>query len=320
MKECFMDAPPLTPKQARAGRSQGHGDHPLDKYLKEGRIPHIWCPGCGIGIILTAFVRALDKGGFDPDKTVVVSGIGCSARSAGYLNMDTYHSTHGRAIPFATGIKLAKPELNVVVISGDGDLFAIGGNHMIHAARRNIDLTILCINNFNYGMTGGQSAPTTPIDAKTTTTPYGASEYPFNLIYMAGAAGASYVSRWTALHTHELRDSILESMTKPGFGFIEALSPCPTAHARRNKLGTGLDLMKYYRENSYVTDELDQEKTELSLTGRIAVGTFVNREKPTFLDMYYQHVVKRATAPPQKGKPRKSGDKKRKKEHSEDGE
>jgi len=185
MKQRFIGSPPLDPETARQGWSKGHGDHPLDKFLKKGRIPHIWCSGCGIGIAFNAFVRAIEKAGFSQDKTVVVSGIGCSGRAAGYLDMDTYHTTHGRAIPFATGIKVANPKLNVVVFSGDGDLFAIGGNHIIHAARRNIDITVICINNFNYGMTGGQGGPTTPIDAKSTTTPYGASEHPFNLVYIA---------------------------------------------------------------------------------------------------------------------------------------
>jgi len=160
---------------AKDSWQKGHGDHPLDRFLKEGRIPHIWCSGCGIGIAFTAFVKALEKGRFDPDRTVVVSGIGCSGRAAGYLDLDTYHTTHGRPIPFATGLKLAKPDLKVVVFSGDGDLFAIGGNHIIHAARRNIDITVICINNFNYGMTGGQGGPTTPLEARTTTTPYGRS-------------------------------------------------------------------------------------------------------------------------------------------------
>jgi 2-oxoglutarate ferredoxin oxidoreductase subunit beta len=283
MKQRLIDAPPVTEK---TGWREGHGDHPLDRFLKEGRIPHIWCSGCGIGIVFTAFLKALDRGGFDINKTAVVSGIGCSGRAAGYLNLDTYHTTHGRPIPFATGLKLARPELKVVVFSGDGDLFAIGGNHIIHAARRNVDMTVICINNFNYGMTGGQGGPTTPIDARTTTTPYGCAEHPFNLIYMAKASGAVYVSRWTALHTYELRDSIEEAMNKRGFSFIEAVTPCPTGYARRNKLGSTLDLMRHFRDNSYITDELDPEKTALPFNPTVAVGTFVDIEKPTFLDMY----------------------------------
>jgi 2-oxoglutarate ferredoxin oxidoreductase subunit beta len=284
-------------REREAGKrnwQKGHGDHPLDRFLKEGRIPHIWCSGCGIGIAFNAFVRALDKGKFDCDKTVVVSGIGCSGRAAGYLNLDTYHTTHGRAIPFATGLKLANPRLKVVVFSGDGDLFAIGGNHIIHAARRNVDMTVICINNFNYGMTGGQGGPTTPLEARTTTTPYGCAENPFNLIYMAEAAGAVYVARWTVLHTYEMRDAMMEGMNKRGFSFIEVISPCPTGYARRNKLGSSLDLMRFYRDNSYLTDELDPENTALPLRGRVAVGKFVDREKPTFTDMWESCVVHKA--------------------------
>ena len=273
---------------------KGHGDHPLDRFLKEGRIPHIWCSGCGIGIAFTAFVKALEKGQFDPDLTVVVSGIGCSGRAAGYLDLDTYHTTHGRPIPFATGLKLAKPELKLVVFSGDGDLFAIGGNHIIHAARRNIDITVICINNFNYGMTGGQGGPTTPLEARTTTTPYGCAEHPFNLIYLAKAAGAVYVARWTVLHTYEMRDAMIEGMNKRGFSFIEIISPCPTGYARRNKLGSALDLMRFYKDNSYLADELDPENTALPFKGRVAVGKFVDIEKPTFMDMWETCVVAKA--------------------------
>jgi 2-oxoglutarate ferredoxin oxidoreductase subunit beta len=291
MKHHLIDAPPVT---ERTGWREGHGDHPLDRFLKEGRIPHIWCAGCGIGIVFTAFLKALEKGSFDVDKTVVVSGIGCSGRAAGYLDMDTFHTTHGRPIPFATGLKLARPELHVVVFSGDGDLFAIGGNHLIHAARRNVDLTVICINNFNYGMTGGQGGPTTPLDARTTTTPYGCAEHPFNLIYLAKASGAVYVARWTALHTYELRDAIVAAMNKRGFSFIEAVSPCPTGYARRNKLGTALDLMRYFKDNSYVTDELDPEKTALPFNPKVAVGTFVDTEKPTFLDLYERCILSKA--------------------------
>jgi 2-oxoglutarate ferredoxin oxidoreductase subunit beta len=294
MIQKLQEAPPLPAALTRQGWQKEHGAHPLDRFLKRGRIPHIWCPGCGVGIAFTAFVKALEKGGFDQDKTVVVSGIGCSGRAAGYLNLDTYHTTHGRAVPFATGLKLARPELKVVVFSGDGDLFAIGGNHIIHAARRNVDLTVICINNFNYGMTGGQGGPTTPLEARTTTTPYGCAEHPFNLIYLAKAAGAVYVARWTVLHTYEMRDTIIEAMNKPGFSFVEIVSPCPTGYARRNKLGSTLELMRYYRDNSYRTSELDPDNTALPFQGKVAVGKFVDIEKPTFMDMYQSCVVARA--------------------------
>jgi 2-oxoglutarate ferredoxin oxidoreductase subunit beta len=294
--ERLQKAPTLSGEEARRSWQSGHGQHPLDRYLKEGRIPHIWCSGCGIGIAFTAFVKALEKGGFDPDQTVVVSGIGCSGRAAGYLDLDTYHTTHGRAIPFATGLKLAYPRLRVVVFSGDGDLFAIGGNHFIHAARRNVDISVICVNNFNYGMTGGQGGPTTPLEAVTTTTPYGCAEHPLNLVYLAKASGAVYVARWTVLQTYEMRDAMIAALNKPGFSLVEIISPCPTGYARRNRLGSPLELMRFYKENSFRAAELDPENTGLPFKGRVAVGTFVDIEKPTFLQMYQSCVAARAGA------------------------
>src|SRR5512145_832294 len=160
-------------------------ENPVNKYLRMERMPSIWCPGCGIGTTVNCFARALDESKIPLDNLAVVSGIGCTGRVAGYMNVDCFHTTHGRALPFATGLHLARPDMKVVVVSGDGDLVAIGGNHLIHAARRNVDLTVICVNNFNYGMTGGQAGPTTPLDGRTTTTPFGNSEHPFNLVHLA---------------------------------------------------------------------------------------------------------------------------------------
>ena len=258
--------------------------HPMDYLLREDRLPHIWCPGCGIGVALSCFLRALQKSGLDLDKVAVVSGIGCTGRVAGYVKLDSFHTTHGRAIPFATGLKLANPELKVVVFSGDGDLIAIGGNHLIHAARRNIDMTVLCVNNFNYGMTGGQVGPTTPTGAMTSTSPYGCFEHPFNLPYMAAAGGAVYVSRWTALHVRRLEKSILEALHKRGFSFVEVISPCPTLYGRRNKQRTGLDQMHYYHDKGIIKHGLDPKEADIGLNGEIIEGVFVDIEKPTFLD------------------------------------
>ena len=257
--------------------------HPLDRYIREERFPHIWCPGCGLGIAMSSFLYAVDELDLDPKEIAVVSGIGCSGRVAGYVRFDSYHTTHGRAIPFATGLKLAKPNMKVVVFSGDGDLASIGGNHLIHAARRNVDLTIICINNFNYGMTGGQFGPTTPLGAKTTTTPYGNFEHPFNLVYLAASAGAVYVARWTVLHTYHLRQSIKEALLKDGFSFIEVISPCPIGFGRPNKIGEGLEEMKFYRENSVIRNGIDPKDAELSFRGKIVVGKFVDIEKPSYL-------------------------------------
>jgi 2-oxoglutarate/2-oxoacid ferredoxin oxidoreductase subunit beta len=259
--------------------------HPMDHLLRQDRLPHIWCSGCGLGTVLTCFVSALQKSGLDPDKVSIVSGIGCTGRAAGYLNLDGFHTTHGRAIPFATGLTLANPELKVVVISGDGDLVAIGGNHFIHAARRNMDMTVICVNNFNYGMTSGQMGPTTPTDAVTSTSPYGHSEHPFNVPYLAAASGATYVARWTALHVRRLERSILEGLAKRGFSVIEVISPCPTYYGRWNKMGSALKQMSYYHENSVIRHGADPAEVNISLGGEIVVGKFVDIDKPTFADL-----------------------------------
>jgi 2-oxoglutarate ferredoxin oxidoreductase subunit beta len=271
--------------------AEGHGQHPMDKYLRPGRIPHIWCSGCGLGIAMTCFIKALEETGLPLEKNCVVSGIGCTGRVAGYLNVDSYHTTHGRPIPFATGLKLGNPDLTVSVFSGDGDLFAIGGNHFIHAARRNVDINVICVNNFNYGMTGGQGGPTTHINAKTTTTPYGNFELPFNLPHVAIASGAVYVARWTTLHARRLKESIKEALERRGFTFVEIISPCPTAYGRRNKLGSGLDEMKYYKEHSVIKHNADPAEADLSVGGDILIGKFKDEDRPTFLDLHTEGVL-----------------------------
>ena len=264
-------------------------DNPVMPYLRQDRIPHIWCPGCGIGTSLNCFCRALTESELDLDKVAIVSGIGCTGRTAGYLNLDSFHTTHGRAIPFATGLKLANPELNVVVYSGDGDLFAIGGNHFFHAARRNMDLLVICVNNFTYGMTGGQVAPTTPIGPTQTTMPLGNFENPFNLPFIADACGATYVARWTVYHVRQLAKSMKEAMGKKGFRFIEVMSPCPTLYSRRNRLGDGVDQVKYYKEKSVVKNGADTKEVGLGFQGDIVVGKFVDRERQTWLDAMNDH-------------------------------
>jgi len=258
--------------------------HPMEEYLRTERLPHIWCPTCGIGTIITAFIAGLEKSELDRDKVAVVSGIGCSGRAAGYLRLDSFHSTHGRAIPFATGLALGNPELKVAVISGDGDIAAIGGNHFIHAARRNINLTIICINNFNYAMTGGQAGPTTPEEANASTAPYGVYEFPFNLPFLAESSGAVYVARWTALHVRRVTNAISEALLKPGFSFIEVVSPCPTLYARRNRLGTGLDLMRFYHDNAVIDHNARTLDIDIKYQDSIVIGKFVDKEKPTFLE------------------------------------
>lgn len=257
-----------------------------DDLLRQERLPHIWCPGCGIGIALSCFSHAIVSAGLDPDRVAVVSGIGCSGRVAGYLRLDSFHTTHGRAIPFATGLKLGNPDLRVVVFSGDGDLASIGGNHLIHAARRNMDLTVVCVNNFNYAMTGGQVGPTTPLDAVASTTPYGNYEPPFTLPALAASCGAVYVARWTVLHVRRLIQAFEEAFAKRGFSFIEVLSPCPTLYIRKNKLGSGLKLLRWFQESSEVRNGAPLDSLDLEMGGRIVVGKFVDVEKPTWLERY----------------------------------
>ena len=260
--------------------------HPQDALLRTDRLPHIWCPGCGIGTGFSSVLAAIQKSGLPVDDVAVVSGIGCTGRMAGSIKVDSFHTTHGRAIPFATGLKLARPQGCVIVASGDGDLLAIGGNHFIHAARRNVDLTVICVNNFNYGMTGGQQAPSTPFGAKTTTTPLGSPEEPFNFCALAAACGAVYVARWTSLHIRRLTDSICDAMKKPGFSFVEILTPCPTSFGRRNRMRTSLDLVRFYHERSVIKNDIDPKEATLDFNKNLVVGAFVDIERPTFMDNY----------------------------------
>jgi len=267
--------------------------NPVERYLRTDRIPHIWCPGCGIGTTVNCFTRAIDESGIPMDRLAVVSGIGCTGRVAGYMHVDSFHTTHGRAIPFATGLKLAAPDMKVVVYSGDGDLFAIGGNHFIHAARRNLDMTVICVNNLTYGMTGGQVTPTTPDEAIASTTPYGNFEQPFNLPYLAESCGAVYVARWTTYHVTHLKKAMREALLKKGFSFVEVISPCPTLYGRRNRIGDGLDELKTYKTRSVIKHGADTKTVDLGMTGPIIVGKFVDRERPTYHDAMEAHLARK---------------------------
>lgn len=264
--------------------------NPVESLLRMDRMPHIWCPGCGIGTTVNCFARALEQSKVDLDKTAIVSGIGCTGRVAGYLNLDSFHTTHGRAIPFATGLKLANPDLKIVVYSGDGDLFAIGGNHFIHAARRNVDMTVICVNNLIYGMTGGQVAPTTPVTAKGTTYPYGSYDPPFNLPFLADSSGAVYVARWTVYHVRHVTKAIKEAILHRGFSFVEIISPCPTLYSRRNRLGDGLDQMKFYQENSEIRHGANTKDVDIDFQKKIIVGKFVERQRKTYRQLMNEHL------------------------------
>jgi len=262
--------------------SQADQEHvnPVESLLRMDRMPHIWCPGCGIGTSVNCFARAIERTKVPLDKLAIVSGIGCTGRVAGYLNLDSVHTTHGRAIPFATGLKLAAPDMKVVVYSGDGDLIAIGGNHFIHAARRNMDITVICINNFTYAMTGGQVGPTTPVGAVATTAPFGNFEPPFNLVHLAASSGAAYVARWTTYHVRQVTKAIAEAVAKKGFSFVEVLAPCPTLYSRRNRLGYGLATMKYYKKAATTKHGAAPSNIGVGFQGDFLVGKFVDRDRP----------------------------------------
>ncbi len=279
-----MSTPATTPRPE---------DHPIAPFLRMDRMPHIWCPTCGIGTVVKCFASALEASDLDLDKVAVVSGIGCTGRVAGYMNLDAFHTTHGRAIPFATGLKLARPELQVVVFSGDGDLSGIGGNHLIHAARRNMDLLVILVNNFIYGMTGGQNAPTTPVSAKSSTMPFGNFERPFNLPHLAASCGATFVARWTCLHIRRLTKCMRVAMRKKGFRFIEVVAPCSTLYARLNRLGSGLDLMRFYHDNAEIRHGVDTRDVDIGFQDAIVCGNFVDIERPTYLEAMRAHYRER---------------------------
>ena len=258
-----------------------------EKYFRMNRLPHIWCPGCGNGIVMKAIAQAIDKQGLDQNKTVIVSGIGCSSRASGYMDFDTLHTAHGRAIPFATGIKLANPELNVIVISGDGDCTAIGGNHFIHGARRNVDLTVVMFNNNIYGMTGGQASPMTPQGKKATTAPYGSVDRAFDACELAKAAGATYVARGTAYHVNQLVDVIAQGIENKGFSLVEAMTPCPISYGRRNKLGDAAAMLKGMAQQVVplaAFEKLSDEQRQ----GKMPMGVLHKSDFPEYCSEYAQ--------------------------------
>lgn len=255
------------------------------QYLREDNFPHIWCAGCGDGIILKALIRAMYKLEMSRDSTVMVSGIGCSSRTPGYVDINTLHTTHGRALPFATGVKHANPELDVVVVTGDGDCTAIGGNHFIHAARRNINLTVLLYNNYIYGMTGGQCSPTTPKGNRASTAPFGNIEPSFNTSGLAIAAGASFVARTDVYHVHECEKLITLALRKNGFSVVEILTPCPTAFGRRNRMANPVKLMEWLRDVTVPVKKWEK-LTDEEREGKIQTGVLIDVDKPEYTDEY----------------------------------
>ncbi len=264
----------------------------IDKYFRPGRLPHIWCPGCGNGVITGAIVKAIDKVGLDQNAVAVISGIGCSSRASGYLDFNTVHSAHGRAIPVATGVKLADPSLNVVVITGDGDATAIGGNHLIHAARRNIDMTVVLYNNSIYGMTGGQYSPMTPLGSKATTAPYATIEHDFNVTELVKAAGATFVARATTFHTQILIDLIAKGIQHKGFSFIEAVSACPISFGRQNKMG-GPDAMMIWQRDHAVPLAAWEKLNDEQRQGKFPIGIlYEDTSRMEYTEAYDQLIAK----------------------------
>ena len=242
------------------------------EYLRhDKKFPHVWCPGCGNGIVMGALLRAVHSIGLEKDEVVLASGIGCSGRMPTYIDFNTIHTTHGRALTFSTGIKLANPELTVLTVMGDGDSTAIGGNHFIHAARRNLDMTAIIINNSTYGMTGGQYSPTTPYGSISTTSVYGHVEHAFSIAELAVAAGASFVARSTVYHATHIEEMIKRAIAKKGFSVVEIISNCHVQHGRRNKLGGAVEMIKGFKERAVKVEKAAKMSAE-ELEGRITIG------------------------------------------------
>ncbi|MDY6823641.1 MAG: 2-oxoacid:ferredoxin oxidoreductase subunit beta [Thermodesulfobacteriota bacterium] len=260
-------------------------------YIRQRFFPHIWCPGCGHGIVLNSLLRAIEQLGLEKSDTVMVSGIGCSARITGYVDVHSLHTLHGRALAFATGVKMSRPELSLIVPMGDGDALAIGGNHFIHACRRNIDITAIVMNNRIYGMTGGQFSPLSGYGTKATTAPYANIDHDFDVVEVSRASGATFVARTTTYHVHQMTKLLARAIAHKGFSVVEVLSQCPTNFGRRNKAGDAVEMMEFYKSNTVpVASITEGEEPE---DGKIPRGVFVEREAPEYCSEY-DKVIERA--------------------------
>ncbi|MEI6154937.1 MAG: 2-oxoacid:ferredoxin oxidoreductase subunit beta, partial [Deltaproteobacteria bacterium] len=258
----------------------------IHKYLRhDKKFPHVWCPGCGIGIMLGSLIRAIDECGYNKDEVVLVSGIGCTGRLPVYVDFNTLHTTHGRALTFATGVKLAKPGLKVIVVMGDGDAVAIGGNHFIHAARRNVDISTVILNNSVYGMTGGQYSPTTPYGMKTTTSPYTNVEQSFKISELAVTAGATFVARGTVYHAKMLDGLMEKAFQKKGFSVVEVIGHCHTQYGRLNRMGSAVEMMAWQRDHAVTIEKAAQMKEE-EMKDKFKIGVLIDKELPVFHEEY----------------------------------
>ncbi len=262
-----------------------------EKWIRPGKLPHIWCPGCGHGIVMKGLIRAMDTCGLDRNNTALISGIGCASRLPGYIDVCTLHTAHGRAAAFATGIKMAKPDMTVLCVGGDGDGTAIGGNHFIHACRRNIDITYVIMNNNIYGMTGGQFSPCTPTGMKASTTPYGNPDPTFDISNLAIGAGATFVARTTSYHATQIDKLIAEGIQHKGMAVIEVLDDCPTTYGRRNKFRNVLEMMKLRKENA-VPVAAAAKMTAEQLEGKFLTGVLFKEERPEYTDQYAKLIAR----------------------------
>ena len=267
------------------------GPEQVDRFLEyfrvDERFPHILCPGCGIGTAMNTVVRALIEMGVSQNELCVVSGIGCSSRISGYLDCDTFHTLHGRALPAATGVKLARPNMKVVVFGGDGDMLAIGGNHFIHAARRNVDVTVFVLNNFTYAMTGGQYSPTTPTSEKAATAPYGNVERDFDICFMARATGAMFVARSTTFHVAHLKKMAKLALSKRGFSVVEVVSQCPTLYGRHQGLGDAVKMLQWMRDRSV---DVSKVSDPWEAQDKFVIGVLHDREEVPPYSVRYEEV------------------------------
>lgn len=261
---------------------------PVNDYLRERFMPHIWCPGCGHGIVMNNLLRAIETLGLNKNDIAMVTGIGCSSRISGYLDFHTLHTLHGRALAFATGLKLAKPELTTIVPMGDGDALAIGGNHFIHAARRNINMTAIIMNNSIYGMTGGQFSPLSNYGTIATTAPFGNTNQAFDIIELAKGAGASFVARATTYHVTEMQKILKEAIIHKGFSVVEALSQCPTYFGRKNKIGDAVEMLKYYKDNTVAIGSKKKKKNP----DLIERGIFIQEKRQEYCEEYDKTILK----------------------------
>lgn len=262
-----------------------------ENFLRMNHLPHMWCPGCGIGITVKAMLSAFEEVGWKPDDTAVISGIGCTSRAPGYLDMNTLHTTHGRALSFATGVKLARPDKNVLVIAGDGDSTAIGGNHLIHACRRNIDITMIIVNNNIYGMTGGQFSPTTPLGARAATAPWGNIDPPFDIAELCKGSGASYVARGHVGSAVQIGRLIKNALQHRGFSVVEVLSNCHTQFGRRNRLADPVQLIDHIADKTINVRQAQKMSPE-QLNGKLVVGLLhQDRERKEYCDAYEEVIA-----------------------------